>query len=850
MTGEQSMPHSSLKVNIQTETIGKLAVGNHTIEVGASYGAIAELAITQEQLTLNKRSAPVFIRQPPSDKLLEREVSIKDAIAALESGQTVEFYSPAGFGKTFLLGCLEQELQANSAFADGVIRLSPIHPYVGDLLQSIWEAFYESNIPYKPTDNQIRQKIQDKQVLILLDDGNKLIQAEVQQLRNATSNCTLVLASSKQRIHKQAYSIALSGLSVQDALVFVEEKIQRSLTMEELPAARSLCIILNGHPMHIQLAIAYMLEEKRTLAQVVSQLPTSEPGKYIIQQIIDSLREPQKSILALLALMDGVGLSEEAIAAITQIPNTLEMLENLLRRHLIQQEGSRYSICKTIAEVLPPEWKLKEPLESAIAYFTNWAQQHQKQSKTLFSEADAIVQILEVAVRSSRWQDVLCLVKLMESALALSKRWGLWEEVLQRGLQASQAERDKASEAWALHQLGTRALCLEENSTALKYLTRAIELRESLNDETGVAVTRHNFNLLSSQEEHHFPSLSISQSQSLLNGSGENHNFQEKQKSQQQVEVTVPNSGNQNTEITVTLQPVTQQTAPPSNFGSTKNGHQHQPGINHQGSLKAAKPLPPSSSPPLTRMNIVTKDLLPSSEHYRQNFLLSPKGIITTGILASGGLLAWFNWHRSTPTPTQPATTKPQTTTKPSVIPKPTATATAEPSPIAAPTLIPTPKLSPIPQTTPRIDPALKPDFPEPTKVKPRRSKQSNSEPALPLPNYSPKPIDIPQTKPATEATPTPTFTPMPTPEIEPPSSEISPAPNFTPITPITPTPEPKSSGTAPTSIFTPSSLIPESTSKSQPQADNIPATPAVTLTPTEPSAVTVTPIEQPFNQQ
>ncbi|MCX7592692.1 MAG: AAA family ATPase [Fischerella sp.] len=793
MTREQSMPHSSLKVNLQTETIGKLTVGNHTLEVGASYGAIAELATTQEQPILEERSTPIFIRHPPNNKLLEREESLKDAIAALESGQTVEFYSPAGFGKTFLLSCLEQELQANSTFADGVISLSPVHPYVGDLLQSIWEAFYESNIPYKPTDNQIRQKIQDKKALILLDDGNKLIQAELQQLRNATSNCTLLLASSKQRIYKQAYSIPLSGLSVQDALVFMEEKMQRSLRRDELPNARSLCIILNGHPMHIQLAIAHMLEKRRTFAEVVSQLPTCEPGRYIIQQILDSLTEPQRRVLALLALMDDAGLSQDAIATITQIPNTLEILENLLWRHLIRYEDCRYSVSKTIAEVLPPEWKLKVPLESAIAYYTNWAQQHQKHSKTLFSEADAIVQVLEVAVRSGRWQDVLRLVKLMESALALSKRWGLWEQVLQRGLQASQAERDKASEAWALHQLGTRALCLEEHNTALKYLTRAIELRESLNDETGVAVTRHNFNLLSSQEQHHFPSLSISQSQFLLEGSGESHNFQEKQKS--------PQHG-------ITSQLIAQQTAPPSNLGSTKNGHQS--GSNYQGSLKATKPLPPSSSPLLTRMNIVRKDPLPSSEHCQQKFLLSPKGVITTGIIASGGLIAWFNWHRFTPTPTQPATTKPQTITKPSVIPQPTAT--AKPSPIAAPTLIPTPKLSSFPQTTPKIDPALKPDFPEPTKVKPRRVKQSNSQPALPPPNYSPKPIDIPQTRPAAKATPTPT------PEIEPPSSEISPTPTFTPVTPITPIP-----------TLTPSSLIPRPTSKAQP---------------------TITPIEQPFNQQ
>lgn len=139
---------------------------------------------------------------------------------------------------------------------------------------------------------------------------------------------------------------------------------------------------------------------------------------------------------------------------------------------------------------------------------------YHQQPQTLLTKIDAIVQILEISVRASRWQVVLHLAKAVEGLLALSKRWGLWEHVLQRGLQASQAERDQASEAWALHQLGTRALCLEENTVAFRYFTRTLELRESLSDFTGLALTRQNFNLLPS-------SLSVPQLQHFQNGSGE-----------------------------------------------------------------------------------------------------------------------------------------------------------------------------------------------------------------------------------------------------------------------------------------------------------------------------------------
>jgi hypothetical protein len=841
MIEKKSMPHSNLKANIRTDTNGMLAVGKHILKIGSSYGAIAELAITQEQLSLQERSAPVLIRQPPSDKLLEREKPINEAIAALKSGQAVEFYSPIGFGKSFLLGYCEQELQANSVFADGIISLSCHHPYVSDLLQLIWEAFYEyeSDIPYKPTDEQIRQQIQDKHALVILDDGDQLIQDEVQKLRNAASNCTFLLASTKQRMQKQAYSTALSGLSIQDALVFVETKMQRSLNMEELPAARSLCIILKGNPMHLQLAIAYILAEGRSLAEIVSQLPNSEANIYLIQQIIESLPNTHRNILEILAVMGEVGLLQEEVAAITHQPDASEILKNLQQRYLIQQEDSRYRINKTIREILPPAWKLGTPLENAIAYFINWTQLYLHQPQNLLAKIDAIIQILEVAVRASRWQVVLHFAKAVEGLLALSKRWGLWEHVLQRGLQASQAEPDKASEAWALHQLGTRALCLEENSIAFRYFTRALELRESLNDITELAITRQNFNLLPSF-------LLVPQPQNIHNGSSEPHTLPKIEKS--------PNSSHQSPGNVP--QPVQK-----SKVDSTKNGYQ--PVVNHQvtSSIKAkeAKPLLPSSASPLTRMNIVEGQALPSFQPGRQNFLLSPQGVIATGILATGGLLAWFYWDRTAPLPNQPDTSKPPATTKP--LAQPETEVTFTPPPIAPPTTSEIPTLSPSPlkESRPRVDPALTPPtFPEPTFVKPKQSKSQPTSAPVPTnsPTAIPEPTPTVETEPGLNLTPapspafglpSPTTSPIPT--FEPPSPETTSAPIFTP----SPTQQPTSS-----SLTIPSTFTPSPTQQPTSSSLTIPSTftPSPTQQPTSrlitiPSTpeVTVTPIEEPFNQ-
>jgi hypothetical protein len=63
-------------------------------------------------------------------------------------------------------------------------------------------------------------------------------------------------------------------------------------------------------------------------------------------------------------------------------------------------------------------------------------------------------------------------------------------------LQAAQALENSAAEAWALHQLGTKALCIEDTATACASLTEALCLRESMGDQTGAAATRHNLSIL------------------------------------------------------------------------------------------------------------------------------------------------------------------------------------------------------------------------------------------------------------------------------------------------------------------------------------------------------------------
>jgi hypothetical protein len=81
---------------------------------------------------------------------------------------------------------------------------------------------------------------------------------------------------------------------------------------------------------------------------------------------------------------------------------------------------------------------------------------------------------------------------VVEGGFALAGRWGAWEHVLELALQAARHFEDAGAEAWALHQRGTRALCLGATDQAQQDLEDALVVREALGDVAGAAASRHN----------------------------------------------------------------------------------------------------------------------------------------------------------------------------------------------------------------------------------------------------------------------------------------------------------------------------------------------------------------------
>ncbi|HYU56875.1 MAG TPA: choice-of-anchor D domain-containing protein, partial [Actinomycetota bacterium] len=131
----------------------------------------------------------------------------------------------------------------------------------------------------------------------------------------------------------------------------------------------------------------------------------------------------------------------------------------------------------------------------ALQYFTRWCAEHQDDLGRILQEIDTLLAVLDRARREGPGEDFLRLARLVEPALVLGRRWGAWRHLLDQELALAATIGNREAAAWAVHQLGTRALGERRVRSARRLLRRALRERKGLKDRAGARLTRHNLRL-------------------------------------------------------------------------------------------------------------------------------------------------------------------------------------------------------------------------------------------------------------------------------------------------------------------------------------------------------------------
>jgi hypothetical protein len=376
-----------IEARVQREDSGQIAVGTHVLQIGSVHGGIVDAAATRPQPRPKARPVPIELRPRPFPAILDRDEESAAAIRALESLQSVELFGEAGIGKTVVLRHLAYTINSK-LFRDGIIyrEIRGVPP--DDVLQLLWGDFFECDVPFKPTDSQLRHDLQSKNALVILDAA-ELTRTEAERVMNIAAACTFLLGSPERHLWgSEAHATPLAGLPAKDVKTLIERELNRPLTADEALIVEPITLALKGNPLRILQEAAMAQLNGRSLTRLAQDLRSDGSPEKLAEHITAPLSSVQRRILSALAIFNGAPVQATTLVELLQIDDVETILEELEERHLVRTHASftrpqRMGATAEFAEDeragfrnRPLAAKLTQPLQTPIQFaFLSYARE-------------------------------------------------------------------------------------------------------------------------------------------------------------------------------------------------------------------------------------------------------------------------------------------------------------------------------------------------------------------------------------------------------------------------------------------------------------------------------------------
>lgn len=474
--------------------VGELTVAGRRLEVFSGRGALVLPGSRGKGPGVRRRpQRSLRTALPSAPALVDREAEMSAALGALEARLPLQFRGPPGIGKSALLNATLRRV--SSRFGPVLLLRAGASPF-SDLLQDLFDAHHEIDTPVKLTDAQLAQHLLNLHGLIGLDDVS-LRREEVQVLVDSAPSCLFILVSEEDLFWGEGRTIPLSGVDEDAGLALIERGISRSLTGEERNDAKAVWLTLQGTPRHLIQAGTFARDTGVSLREVQERIEGSTPADTMAAAIAQSLSAPERRILSALLCLRRVAIGPELMAAVTEVAGAEAVLQSLVDRGMAEVDGPRYLAVESqgARTALDADWWA----EFLFRHLTAWCEDNGDDHRRLLQNADALMWALAWGRAAAEWVSVIKLARNLEPALALGARWARWKAVLQAGEEAARALDDKAAQAGFLHQLGTRALCLDAKSEASALLTQSIQISEATDDDRLSSAGRQNLQVLREQ---------------------------------------------------------------------------------------------------------------------------------------------------------------------------------------------------------------------------------------------------------------------------------------------------------------------------------------------------------------
>jgi predicted ATPase/class 3 adenylate cyclase len=302
-----------------------------------------------------------------------RENEMIEVKRLLEATRLLTVTGPGGTGKTRL--ALQVAADVSDAFPSGVwlVELAPLSD-PAQIIPAMAQVFGLHELPFNPLASQVMDYLRDKKILILLDNCEHLIEACARLADDLLHQCAglKILASSREALGiagEVAYRTPSLAAS-ESTQLFVERarasNLHLKITESNAISIAQICSRLDGIPLAIELAaarvkllspeqIAARLDDRFRLLVGGSRtaLPRQQTLRALIDWSYDLLSDEEKRLLQFASVFVG-GWTLDALEAVSDDPDTLELFEQLVNKSLVvteeRENEMRYFILETIRQ--------------------------------------------------------------------------------------------------------------------------------------------------------------------------------------------------------------------------------------------------------------------------------------------------------------------------------------------------------------------------------------------------------------------------------------------------------------------------------------------------------------------
>jgi predicted ATPase/class 3 adenylate cyclase len=480
-----------------------------------------------------------------------RERELAEGKQLLSNTRLFTLTGPGGTGKTRLALQLGQELL--TSFADGV-WLVELAPLTDDSLipQTIASIFGLRELPSLPIINIITDYLRAKQLLLILDNCEHLVEACAQLTDHLLRSCPQLkmIVTSREALDiagETAYRVPSLSLPDQAQVtheavmgfesvqLLVERASARNpkfnLTEENASDVAQICRRLDGIPLAIELAaarikvisvdeIAARLDDRFSLLTAGSRtaIPRHQTLRATIDWSYDLLVEPERILFRRLSVFTGGFTLEaaEAVGAFGELKqnDVLDLLGRLVDKSLVIVESTpvldetRYRLLETIREYGREKLKEIEETEKVhdqhLAYYVRLAQDSEphifgEQTARWFTrldqELDNIRLAIDWSIQCHKITEVFLLLGSLDYFFFVHGPISEWQERLHRALSMPGGQEPTLARAKALNGVGMLHWADINSLEGYPDLQEALEIALKLGDKEIAASALRNLGL-------------------------------------------------------------------------------------------------------------------------------------------------------------------------------------------------------------------------------------------------------------------------------------------------------------------------------------------------------------------